>query len=112
MSLSRALVLVLVFALVAGAPRHAGAAAAARKPATPPKTAAADARRLDDIHIEGEIAVPQVLFITARDQRRFLDFQHRRYLKTSVAVGEAATLPSRIAVIQNPKLDARKEIAP
>ena len=55
-------------------------------------------RTLDDIHIEGEIPVPQVLFITARDQRRFMEFQHRRYLKTSRMVGEDTVLPSRIVV--------------
>jgi len=42
--------------------------------------------------------VPQVLFITARDQRRFMEFQHRRYLKTSRMVGEDTVLPSRIVV--------------
>jgi len=91
------------------------ARARARKPAATapaPKPDAREGRRLDDIHIEGEIAVPQVLFITARDQRRFLDFQHHRYLKTSVAVGEAATFPSRIAATPGPSLDARKETAP
>ena len=55
-------------------------------------------RTLDDINIQGEIPVPQVLFITARDQRRFLDFQHRRYLKNSQRVGETTVLPSWIAV--------------
>ena len=63
--------------------------------AVPP---AAAARTLEDIHIEGEIPVPQVLFITARDQRRFVEFQHRRYLRTSRKVGEDTVLPSRIVV--------------
>ena len=66
-------------------------------------------RRLEDIHIEGEIPVPQVLFITARDQRRFLDFQHRRYLRTSQQVGEQTVLPSWIGVTGNHPTDARKE---
>jgi hypothetical protein len=69
-------------------------------------------RRLDDVHIEGEIPVPQVLFITARDQRRFMDFQHRRYLKTSREVGEVTVFPSRIAVIRNQPTDIRKETSP
>jgi len=56
------------------------------------------ARTLDDIHIEGEIPVPQVLFITARDQRRFMEFQHRHYLRTSRQLGEATPLPSRIVL--------------
>ncbi len=57
---------------------------------------AAGPRQLDDVHIEGEIPVPQVLFITARDQRRFLDFHHRRYLRTSRELGEATPLPARV----------------
>ena len=44
-------------------------------------------RRLEDIHIEGEVPVPQVLFITARDQRRFMEFQHHRYTRTSLELG-------------------------
>jgi len=93
----------------AGAPvRRAGAAAgrngtraadggvAAR--ADTPGATGAGARRLEDIHIEGEIPVPQVLFITARDQRRFLEFQHHRYLRTSRKIGEDTALPSWIAV--------------
>ena len=124
MSALRAIVVVLALATLAP---FAGAAVPARKAAATTKAKAAPAkapagakapaaaagpRQLDDIHIEGEIAVPQVLFITARDQRRFLDFQHHRYLRTSVAVGGATTFPSRIAVIKSPVLDARKEIAP
>jgi hypothetical protein len=66
-------------------------------------------RRLDDIHIEGEIPVPQVLFITARDQRRFMDFQHRRYLKTSRELGEATAYPTRIVVTGTGGNDDRKE---
>jgi hypothetical protein len=59
---------------------------------------AAPARTLEDIHIEGEIPVPQVLFITARDQRRFVGFHHRRYLRTSRKIGEDTAVPSRIIV--------------
>jgi hypothetical protein len=71
-------------------PTHANAARGVRPGAAP--------RTLDDIHIEGEIPVPQVLFITARDQRRFLEFQHRRYLRTSRKIGEDTVLPSWIVV--------------
>ena len=59
---------------------------------------AAGHRLLDDIHIQGEIPVPQVLFITARDQRRFLDFQHRRYMRNAQRIGETTVMPSWIAV--------------
>jgi len=55
-------------------------------------------RKLEDIHIEGEIPAPQVLFVTARDQRRFTRFQHQRYLKSSVQVGETTQLPTRVAL--------------
>jgi hypothetical protein len=55
-------------------------------------------RTLEDIHIEGEIPAPQVLFITTRDQRRFMSFQHRRYLSTAQQLGEATVLPSDIVV--------------
>ena len=85
------------------APEAARGRAAARSSAPP-------ARRLEDIPIEGEIAVPQVLFITARDQRRFVDFEHRRYLRTSLQVGETTRFPSWIAVIPSPlPEDIRKE---
>ena len=65
-------------------------------------------RRLADIHIEGEIPVPQVLFITAREQRRFMEFQHHRYWKTSLELGRATATPSRIVVTQ-PTPAERKE---
>jgi hypothetical protein len=68
------------------------ASAATRNPS------AASTRTLEDIHIEGEIPVPQVLFITTRDQRRFVGFQHRRYLRTSRTIGEDTAVPSRIIV--------------
>ena len=80
----------------AAAPRHAGRARTpGQVPAARPAT---EVRRLEDIHIEGEIPVPQVLFITARDQRRFLEFQHGRYLKTSRTTGEETPLPAWIVV--------------
>ena len=69
-------------------------------------------RTLQDIHIEGEIPTPQVLFITARDQRRFVDFQTQRYLKTSQEVGEQTVFPSRIVVTGNRRADQPKETRP
>jgi hypothetical protein len=81
---------------------HANADSAARpRPRLAP-------RMLDDIHIEGEIPVPQVLFITARDQRRFMEFQHHRYQKTSLELGRATTTPARI-VVTAPVPAERKE---
>ncbi len=62
-------------------------------------TAARDsARTLDAIHIEGELDVPEVLFITARDQRRIVEFQHRRYLGTSAQALHATPSPTRLVV--------------
>jgi hypothetical protein len=66
-------------------------------------------RTLDEIHIEGEIPVPQVLFITARDQRRFMEFQHHRYQRTSLELGRATPTPSRV-VVTAPAPAERKEI--
>jgi hypothetical protein len=40
--------------------------------------------------------MPQVLFITARDQRRFTDLHAQRYLRTSLEVGEQTVYPTRI----------------
>jgi hypothetical protein len=65
-------------------------------------------RTLDDIHIEGEIPVPQVLFITARDQRRFMEFQHHRYTRTSLELGRGTALPTRV-VVPEPSPVQRKE---
>ena len=88
----------------AGAPASkAPSTATASKSAAPANATAANRaeaskRTLDDIHIEGEIPVPQVLFITTRDQRRFMGFQYRRYLRTSRKLGEDTAVPSRIIV--------------
>ena len=110
-------VLVLLLAVATAWPSAAATTtrARARVPrvrAAKPSTAAADARArtLDDIHIEGEIPVPQVLFITARDQRRFLDFQHHRYLRSSAQLGEA-TAPPRLIVVTPSPSPAGKETA-
>jgi hypothetical protein len=78
--------------------KHDVAAAPARTVAGP--------RRLEDIHIEGEIPAPQVLFVTARDQRRFTKFHHHRYLKSSAQVGETTPLPNRIALTHPPQAPA------
>ncbi len=72
--------------------------AAQRSASAQQPVARVGSRTLDDIHIEGEIPVPQVLFITARDQRRFMEFQHGRYLRTSRQLGAATPLPSRVVL--------------
>ena len=72
-------------------PRPASTTTPAVKPATP--------RTLDAVHIEGQLDVPEVLFITARDQRRVVDFQHGRYLAGSRELARRTPLPTRILVL-------------
>ena len=81
-----------------GGGAHAGAAS---------NRSAASARTLEDIHIEGEIPVPQVLFITTRDQRRFVGFQYQRYIRSSRKVGEDTVVPSRVVVTDAATLPER-----
>ena len=106
----------------APAPPSRAAAAGARRPARTSAVtrahAAADTsarprprsapRTLDEIQIEGEIPVPQVLFVTAREQRRFMEFQHHRYLRSSLELGRATPTPTRV-VVTSPAPEARKE---
>jgi hypothetical protein len=84
----------------------------AAKDSTAAAAKASGPRTLQDIHIEGEIPTPQVLFITARDQRRFVDFQTQRYLKTSKEVGDQTVFPSRIVVTGGRPADEPKEQKP
>ena len=63
------------------------------------ESSSAGPRTLEDIHIEGEIPVPQVLFVSGRDQRRYLDFQHERYLPSSLEIGRSTIYPARIVVV-------------
>jgi hypothetical protein len=105
--MNRLVVTIVVLACLATASR--GAAAPPRAPRTPtaavpragtdstagpPQRAAA--RRLDEVRIEGEIPVPQVLFITAREAHRFTDHRHRRYLRTSLQLGQDTAFPARV----------------
>ena len=122
------LVLVAAIAAAAAPATPAAKAPSARGSASPAKPAAARPARpgadslarsapggrstprvLDDIHIEGEIPVPQVLFITAREQRRFMEFQHHRYARTSLELGRGTAMPSRV-VVPEPGPAERKEI--
>jgi hypothetical protein len=74
----------------------ADSTAAARAP-KPAKKAAV--RTLDAIRIEGEIDVPQVLFITARDTRRFRDGTGSRYQATPAGVVKSVTSPHRLRMV-------------
>jgi hypothetical protein len=80
----------------AKAPATADSTAARRAPGPAPKGAV---RTLDAIRIEGEIDVPQVLFITARETRRFRDGTGPRYRATSAGVAGSIPMPSRLRVV-------------
>jgi hypothetical protein len=95
----------------APAPGSAQAGTAAPRKSAAPAHGAAP-RTLDDIRIEGEIPVPQVLFITARDQRRFMDLHHRRYLKSSLEIGERIAFPAALTVVHTPATGTGKEQSP
>jgi hypothetical protein len=99
------LVTVLALACAGAGPTLAGAPAAA--PAAPAKTAKATTKpgvaksgaRLDEVHIKGEIPEPQVLFVVGRERRRFLDFEHRRYLAARASA--AAMDPAWVRVVDS-----------
>lgn len=79
---------------------HTATPTAARHPHGPASVAGKrGVRTLDAIQIEGEIAVPQVLFITARDFRRFRDGVGIGYEPSALDVARAVTLPVRLRVV-------------
>jgi len=55
-------------------------------------------RTLDEITIEGEVAVPQVLFITARDRTRYEDRLYRRYLPGRLELAGRVPLSEQIRI--------------
>ena len=97
------------------APRAHAHAHASKRATTPaaPKAAPAPGlpRTLDDVHIEGELPVPQVMFITARDARRFDDYPTHRFLAGSARIAGRSGLPQRYAVTPNPH-PSTKEMKP
>ena len=84
------------------APKRPVRRAAATATAPAANATPAGPRRLDDIHIEGEIPVPQVLFVSAREQRRFLDFQQARWLRSARQLGESTPVPTTVVRSTNP----------
>jgi len=58
-------------------------------------------RTLETITIEGEIAVPQVLFITSRDQPRYRDGLASRFRPGALDVARATRMPVRMRVVAN-----------
>jgi hypothetical protein len=62
-------------------------------------------RTIDAINIEGEIAVPQVLFITSRDNRRYRDGLGKTFRLGALDVARSIAMPNRLCVAgsQSPK---------
>ena len=103
----RALILATLFvaglatAAAAAPPAKKAAVAdstAVKKPAAKAKTNAPSVRTIDAINIEGEIAVPQVLFITSRDNRRYRDGLGKNFKLGTLDVARSVAMPSRLCV--------------
>ena len=60
-------------------------------------------RTLDAITIEGQIDVPQVLFITARDFRRYRDGLGSKFRMNALEVARSADLPTRLRIVAKNK---------
>lgn len=90
----------------AGTPKPASAGAKARRD-VPPATAAS--RRLDDVHIEGELEVPRVTFITVRQPHRFTDYTRATSVRPARRMAAEATFPAWIPPIATAESEARKE---
>lgn len=56
-------------------------------------------KTLDAINIEGEIAVPQVLFITSHDQARYRDGLALRFRPGALDVARSPRMPIRLRVV-------------
>lgn len=52
-------------------------------------------RTLEAIQIEGEIAIPQVLFITSRDHPRYRDDLRERYRRSALEIARETSFPRR-----------------
>jgi len=70
--------------------------------AAPSDTRTKTVRTLEAINIEGEIAVPQVLFITSRDFRRFRDGLVSKYRVSALDVARSFDLPTRLRIVAQP----------
>lgn len=114
--------LALACALLAAAPAagaasrpaaaHARPVAAAKAKATRSATAPAaepGTRRLEDVHIEGELEVPRVTFITVRQPHRFTDYVRATSVRPARRMAADATLPAWIPAFTTAASDARKE---
>lgn len=84
-------------------------ARAAVKPAAQPASGARKIRTIDAINIEGEIAVPQVLFITSRDNRRYRDGLGKGFRMGTLDVARSLAMPKRLCVAGQSGLESIKE---
>ena len=71
---------------------------AVKKPTGKAKATAPSVRTIDAINIEGEIAVPQVLFITSRDNRRYRDGLGKNFRAGTLDVARSMVAPDRACV--------------
>lgn len=89
--------IVAVWCLV-GLYANATAAPPSAPSTSPKKTGSAGIRTIDAINIEGEIAVPQVLFITSRDTRRYRDGLGKNFRTGTLDVTRSIVMPNRLCV--------------
>jgi hypothetical protein len=88
-------------------------AAAASQATTPekarPTAAGKGIRTIDAINIEGEIVVPQVLFITSRDNRRYRDGLGKNFRMGTLDVARSLAMPNRLCVAGQSGTESLKE---
>jgi hypothetical protein len=63
---------------------------------TRPSMKSTQPRTLEEIAIEGQVDLPEVLFISSRERIKTNEFHHRRYLKSAARIAEAADFPRRL----------------
>lgn len=78
-----------------------GAAWAATAAAAEPARTAEPVQTLDAITIEGDVAVPQVLFITSRDHPRHHEDLGLALRPGPLAVARGASAPTRLVVLSD-----------
>jgi hypothetical protein len=106
-----ALALVLALAFAAPAPAAPAGGSAKPRAAVPAaaKRAPDAARRLEDVHIEGELEVPRITFITVRQPHRFTDFTRPASVRSSRRMADGTACPAWISPAPKPAPEARKE---
>lgn len=82
---------------------------AAKRPAAKASKPASGIRTIDAINIEGEIVVPQVLFITSRDNRRYRDGLGKNFRMGTLDVARSLAAPKSLCVAGSPQSESLKE---